>query len=258
MIWDEKQLHWHLTTRRFGRQFRYFEEIDSTNRWLMQHPEAFTLSGGVAVAGHQINGRGRNSREWLDASGGALLFSISLKLRDNQSARGFLSLIPAIALARVLKKHNRELDVSLKWPNDVLIDHKKVAGILAETTKHENDDVVIIGVGINVSAIPPQNFIWPATSIFEQTKWHPSREILLAELLNEWEPLFDIYLDGDTQLLRDAWEKLGPPRGSTIKRVDGQHTVVGVFEGLGVQGQLVVKDSVGNLHDVFSGDVVPA
>jgi BirA family biotin operon repressor/biotin-[acetyl-CoA-carboxylase] ligase len=258
MSWDEKQLHWHLNTRRFGRQIRYFDEIDSTNRWVLQNHSEFTLTGGVVVTGHQTNGRGRNLRTWSDAPNASLLCSLMLKVRNEAATRGFLSLLPAISLARTIRKHDVHAEVSLKWPNDVLLTHKKVAGILAETASAGEWDVIVVGVGVNLSAVPDADFAWPATSLSEGTKWRPAREVLLAELLNEWEPLFDMYQDREFDSLRSAWEEFGPPRGSRVKRVDTNQEIVGQFEGLGNAGQLILRDADGMLREIYSGDVLPA
>ena len=258
MAWDDKQLHWHLTTRRFGRQFQYFDVIDSTNRWLIENPNAFTLSGGVTIAGHQTAGRGRHSRSWSDSPGNALLCSVMLKLRTKTPARGFLSMIPAIALARTIAKHDPEAEVALKWPNDVLLSHKKVAGILAESTSLNGSEIVVVGIGMNLNSVPAGNFIWPATSLRESSKWHPNREILLAELLNHWEPLFDQFLENDLGGLRTAWEEYGPRHGAYMKRVEAPSMIEGEFVGLGEHGQLLLRDAQGVIQEVYSGDVISA
>lgn len=255
--WDEKQLHWHLATRRFGRQFQYFDETDSTNRWLIEHPEAFTLTGAVAIAGHQTAGRGRHSRTWLDSPGSGLLCSVMLQLRTKHLAKGFLSMIPAIALARSIKKHDPAAEIALKWPNDVLLSHKKVAGILAESTIHAGVEIVVVGIGVNLNSVPIDDFIWPATSLRENSNWHPVREILLAELLNNWEPLYDLFLDKDYGALRVAWEEFGPRRGARMKRIELPNVIEGEFEGLGENGQLLLRDAEGVIQEVYSGDVLP-
>ncbi|MBK6767197.1 MAG: biotin--[acetyl-CoA-carboxylase] ligase [bacterium] len=145
MSWDEKQLHWHLTTRRFGRQCRYFAEIDSTNHWLLANSAEFTLSGAVVVAGHQSRGRGRYDRKWEDESGQALLCSLLLQMSRLPKASGWIPMLPAISLARAIRRHDRSAIVALKWPNDVLIENCKVAGVLAETVTGGHSHDVVVG-----------------------------------------------------------------------------------------------------------------
>ncbi|MCB1059498.1 MAG: biotin--[acetyl-CoA-carboxylase] ligase [Calditrichaeota bacterium] len=258
MSWDEKQLHWHLATRRFGRQIKYFDEIDSTNRWLLQNHSEFTLTGGVVVAGHQTIGKGRNSRSWSDTPNGSVLCSLMLKVKNESTMRGFLSILPAVALARVIRKHDSSAEVSLKWPNDVLLSHKKLAGVLAETTSSGEWDIIVVGVGINLTAAPAAEFGWPATSLHDASAWKPAHEVLLAELLNEWEPLFDLYQDREFEAIRSAWTEFGPRRGARVKRVDAAQEIVGEFEGLGDAGQLLLRDGTGVLREIYSGDILPA
>ncbi|NUO18278.1 biotin--[acetyl-CoA-carboxylase] ligase [bacterium] len=253
--WDEKQLHWHLTTRRFGRQFVYLDEVDSTNRFLKENPEIFTLSGGVLIAGHQSAGRGRQSRLWSDCADSSLLFSLALRLHGQSDSKGMLSLLPAIALGRTIRNHDTGADVELKWPNDVLLSHRKVAGILAESSSTESGETIVIGVGINVNSIPSIEFAWPAISLWQGSAWHPSREVLLAELLNAWEPLFDAYMDGAFDSIRESWEELGPRYGSRMRRVEFNSVSEGEFVGLGLNGQLLLRLSSGEIQEVFSGDI---
>lgn len=256
--WDEKQLHWHLTTRRFGRQIRYFEELDSTNHWLLANTAEFTLNGAVVVAGHQTHGRGRYDRTWFDNVGQSLLFSVFLQLQKSSPAPGFLSMLPAIALTRTLHQHDPDALVTLKWPNDVLIDGCKVAGVLAETVTGNGSNAVVVGVGINMSGLPvglADSALVSPTSIYLATSWRPGREILLASILNEWEPLFDLFLDDERSELRAAWEEFGPKPGTLLSRTEAGETIEGKFMGLGDNGQLVLKTSDGDTREVYSGDV---
>lgn len=254
--WDDKQFHWHLNTRRFGRQFKYFDEIESTNRWLIENESAFTLNGGVVIAGHQTAGRGRHSRTWVDVPGSSLLCSVMLMMRGRHKAIGLLSLIAAVALARTLRKHDSVAEVSLKWPNDVLLEHKKVAGVLAETTSLRGGEVVVIGIGVNVRSVPEFEYIWPAASVHEYCAWHPGREVLLAEILNHLEPLCDKFFDDDLRYLRAAWEEFGPKVGSRIRRIEPPNTIEGEYVGLGEFGQLLLRNSHGEIQEVYSGDIV--
>jgi BirA family biotin operon repressor/biotin-[acetyl-CoA-carboxylase] ligase len=82
-----------------------------------------------------------------------------------------------------------------------------------------------------------------------------SRETILAAILNEWEPLFDDFLGGDHARIRERWRVLGPPTGTPIVRREGEVTVSGWFEDIGEQGQMLLRDESGAIHEVFSGDV---
>lgn len=259
MSWDSKQFHWNLITRRFGRETLYLDETDSTNRWLSENLSHFSLPGSIVVAGHQSAGRGRHARSWLDHPGHSLLFSLLLHTSKPIERPGFLSLLPAISLARVLSAHDPSSRVLLKWPNDVLVSEKKIAGILAEAHQHQGSTCYVVGVGVNVSqtrsALEGANLL-DASSIHAQTSWKPSREVVLAHLLNEWELLFDMLLDGKYDDIRCEWERFGAAQGSPIRRVEADFAVDGSFVGLGEFGQLLLRDANGDVREFHSGDVV--
>ena len=259
MNWDSKQFHWNLKTRRFGRDFRYLEEVDSTNRWLSENLINCTLPGSLVVAGHQLSGRGRHARSWLDHVGHSLLFSLLLHSKRKIERPGFLTLLPAISLARVLASHDSSAQISLKWPNDVQAGGKKIAGILAEAHQHDGYVSFVVGVGVNVSQSRndfTESGLHDASSIHAETSWRPSREIVLAHILNEWESLFDLMLDSEYDEIRREWGRFGPAKGAPIRRVEADDVVEGCFEGLGESGQLMMLDSRGCRQEFHSGDVI--
>ncbi len=257
MEWDNRVFSWNLITRRFGREVYYQEVIDSTNRWMRAHLDSLRLSGAVVVAGHQTMGKGRHDRIWNDIPGSSLLCSVYLRLVDNTLPVGYLTTLPAIALARVLRKHDQLADVSLKWPNDVLIAGRKVAGILAEIVDCGRNVATIVGLGVNVQAVPRMSAEGSTvpTSVFDSTTWRPQRELLLANVLTEWELLFDMLLDKEFERIRSAWGEFGPSPGTWMRRVESDTVIEGTFAGLGECGQLLLRDGDGILREIYSGDV---
>ncbi len=258
-MWDAKLFLRHLTTRRFGHEYAWLEEVDSTNRWLAENAEQFTMSGGVAIAGHQTLGRGRFARVWFDEPRGSLLFSVLLRYPVTESGAGFQSLIPATALAEVLFAHWGEaVHVSVKWPNDVLLNGRKVAGILGQTTLQGAHAISVVGMGVNVNLRAeslPAELRATATSIATETGELITRESLLAEILAGWELLFDLFLEGKYTALRSRWERFGPPKEAWLTRREGDHTLSGHFLGLGDSGQLLLRDEAGRTHEIFTGEI---
>ena len=259
MSWDQKLFHWHLKTRRFGREIRFFDEIDSTNLWLAEHQAEFTFSGGVAVADHQTAGRGRQQRLWHDQPGQSLLFSLLLRRKKAESADGWLALLPGIALAEVLHERFRDRsEVILKWPNDVLLNGRKVAGVLGQSSSIGSTLVTVLGMGVNVTtprAELPAEFQAHATSLLAETGESIAHEILLAEILNHLELLYDEFLDGKTSVLCAHWLQYGPLIDAPIRRQEGDQVIEGTFAGLGEQGQLLLRRKDGTLTELFSGDI---
>jgi BirA family biotin operon repressor/biotin-[acetyl-CoA-carboxylase] ligase len=134
MSWDNRLFQRHLETRRFGRELTYLEEVDSTNQWLLDQHEHFSLNGCVVVAGHQTAGRGRQGRAWYDKPHASLLFSVLLRYPATNVASGFMPHLPAIALAGVLANRvGGTHEILLKWPNDVLLNRRKLAGVLGQS-----------------------------------------------------------------------------------------------------------------------------
>ena len=178
-----------LDTDYLGRNFVYVEEVDSTNKFLLQTKE-YQENGTVLLAENQTDGRGRLNRTWLSNKEQNLTFSILLNEGINPSLINIINLASSLAVAQSIE-NLYQLHVELKWPNDVLINKKKTAGILLESSSKGNKiERVVIGIGLNVNQ---PNFTGkyniPPTSIRLEFKKVVSRERLLSELLNNLEEL---------------------------------------------------------------------
>jgi BirA family transcriptional regulator, biotin operon repressor / biotin---[acetyl-CoA-carboxylase] ligase len=258
MSWDGILFQRHLNTRRFGREFLWLDEIDSTNRWLAENTARFTMSGALVVANHQTAGRGRYQRAWHDVPGTSLLFSVMLRIHEQGHGTGFIGMLPAIAIAELLRGSLKlGKRVRLKWPNDVMVSDRKVAGILGQRVMVGNQSLAVVGVGMNVSVLPsdfPDDVREQATSIAAEIGEFSQREVLLAAILARWEELHDALLDGQIEMIRAAWEQLGPERGAMIARRENDAVFTGHFAGLGGDGQLRLADETGAIHEFHSGD----
>jgi BirA family biotin operon repressor/biotin-[acetyl-CoA-carboxylase] ligase len=257
--WDPKLFHWHLKARRFGREIVHFEEVDSTNRWMLDNHDRFTLSGGVVVADHQTAGRGRHDRSWVDAPGKSLLFSIVLRQFGGESNLALLSFLPAIALGEYLQESwGQEIHVELKWPNDVLLNGKKISGVLGHTSGSGSSRVIVLGMGVNVEGNAdelPDPVGLQASTVEAESGVTIQKEVLLAELLNRMEPLYDDVLGDDLETVGARWLRLGPPLGSIITRTEGASVTTGSFAGLGERGELLLRSESGQIQVLLSGDI---
>lgn len=259
MSWNQKLFDRHLQTRRFGRECVWFDELDSTNRWLSENLNAFTMSGGVVVCDHQLRGRGRFQRTWFDRPGSCLLFSVILRYPVVLHSAGMASLLPAIAIAECLViRTGSKTHVSLKWPNDVLLNGRKAAGILGVNMSAERGTSSVVGVGFNLDLTEedfPADIRETATSLKREAIAAAPREVLLAEILMKWEALFDEASAGNPRELCERWERFGPERGSRMVRSTGREKVEGYFAGLGDQGQMLLQTSDHGIIEIFSGDI---
>ena len=140
-----------------GRPFRYYEQVDSTNNiardWQMANPHI--PSGTVVIANEQTGGRGRHARHWHTPAGQALALSIILRPNIDANRLQRLTMLAGVAVAEVIREvlpADKTDDIGLKWPNDVMLNGRKLAGILNEAVWYGNDlQAVVMGIGLNVS-----------------------------------------------------------------------------------------------------------
>jgi BirA family biotin operon repressor/biotin-[acetyl-CoA-carboxylase] ligase len=203
--------------------------------------------GALVVADHQTAGRGRLGRSWEAPAGTALLFSLLLKPPPTRLAPG-LSLVAGVAVADALER-TLGLSVQIKWPNDVMLRRRKIAGCLAEA----RDGAVVLGIGVNVSqttAELPEG----AGSIRTLTGRTSDREDLLSELLRDLENRYTAWRDGG---LDAVYEGLGP-RDFLRGRHVTVNSVSGVVSMIDREGKLEIAVGHGEVVTIESGEVVYA
>ena len=242
-----------LDTEFVGRNFIYSDEVDSTNSVLLTSKE-FAQNGTVILAEHQNKGRGRKNREWLSSPGQNLTFSILLKHDLKESKINMINLGAAISVAQAIE-NLYQLDVELKWPNDVLIGKKKIAGILIESTSKGNKiSKLVVGIGINVNQPNfPGKFDIPPTSIRKEFHSLVSREKLLSEVLNNFESILDEAKEDYKKILND-WRSRCKMIGEKVKVVDEEKTRFGLFEDIDDDGFLILKQGE-KREKIHYGDV---
>jgi BirA family biotin operon repressor/biotin-[acetyl-CoA-carboxylase] ligase len=175
---------------RFGREYRYVESTPSTQLLI----PADASEGTLVVAGEQTEGRGRLGRRWLAPAGTSLLCSLQLRPDVPGARLPELTGVAARACAEAIAALTG-LDPELKFPNDVLLGGRKVAGVLAEARENR----VVLGIGVNVNVAEaqlPQRVDRPATSLLVETGREIDRTVLLAELLERLERRYDDWVSG--------------------------------------------------------------
>jgi BirA family transcriptional regulator, biotin operon repressor / biotin---[acetyl-CoA-carboxylase] ligase len=232
-----------LLRGRFGRPYLWSASCGSTQDVLRGSalPE-----GAVAVTEHQTSGRCREGRRWDDTAGRALLLSVLL--RPPAGAHAQLSLVAGLALAETLEGA-RDL-AAIKWPNDVLLGGRKVAGILLESSGEE----VVCGVGVNVSqteAELPAGTRLPAASLLTATGHETDRAELLVSFLETLEHRYDTWRRLGLAPLLDELESRNALRGRAV-RVGGE---AGIVEHIAVDGRLALRRGDGTEVLVASGEV---
>ena len=242
-----------LDTEIIGRNFIYCEEIDSTNSFLINSKE-YTKHGTVLLSENQTAGRGRKDRQWFSAPDQNLTFSILLNEDLNSEIINIINLGSSLAVAQSIE-NLYQLPCELKWPNDVLVNKRKVAGILLESASSGADLTrVVIGIGINVNQ--PNftgKFIIPPTSIKKEFKNSIERERLLSEFLNNFEIVLE-QCSNDPQKVLNDWKTRCKMLGERIKIVEEDKTFSGILDDIDENGFLILK--IGDKKEIIHyGDV---
>ena len=241
-----------LDTEYIGRNFIYCDEVESTNSVLLTSKE-FNQNGTVLLSEFQSQGRGRKNREWISSSGQNLTFSILLKEDFKDRKMNLINLGSAVAIAQAIE-NLCQLDVELKWPNDVLVGKKKVAGILLESISKGNKiNKLVIGIGVNVNQPNfPGKFDLPPTSLRKEFHLLISRERLLSEILNNLENVLSDRGKGE-KILSD-WRARCKMIGEKVKIIEDDNIISGIFDDIDENGFLVLKQN-NKTEKIHYGDV---
>jgi BirA family biotin operon repressor/biotin-[acetyl-CoA-carboxylase] ligase len=252
---NQQELKKSLSKLRLG-DIKYYESIGSTNDEALAWAANDTPDLSLVVADEQTAGRGRLDRKWFTPKDTALAFS--LLLRPTAEEKTLLTRIvglAALAVADSLRK--RALNAQIKWPNDVLINGKKVCGILIESVwSGEDVDCVVIGIGINVlkGAIPPaESLLFPATSLEEELGYAPDRLEILRDILVR---LIELRPQLVTDEFLKQWQSLLAFQGQPVQVESGTaRAVTGHVTGLDPDGSLRLQNEHGETVTVRFGDV---
>jgi BirA family biotin operon repressor/biotin-[acetyl-CoA-carboxylase] ligase len=249
-----------LDTRVVGREIVYFEETDSTNVRAHDLGEKGAVEGTVVVADRQTAGKGRMGRHWASPGGVNLYVSVLLRPNILPVEAPQLTFLSALATARAVEEVGG-MSAAVKWPNDVLLGGKKVAGLLNEmSAETEGIHFVVLGIGVNLNMRDdqfPSELRYPATSVALETGKPVSRAAFARALFRHLDSLYELYLEkGFTPVIR-AWEALFELLGREVE-VDSQDRVLsGRVEGLDEDGALLLRLDSGARERILAGDVRP-
>ena len=244
---------------RVGSSIIYFPSTGSTNEVAATLAENNPCEGAVVIAGRQTAGRGRRGRGWFSPPGSGLYVSVVLmparSRHDGVRATKLLTLAAGVALAEAVATATG-LSVDVKWPNDLYIERRKLAGILAEAGGGGAAERIVLGYGINVGpmAYPPE-LRDRATSLESELGRHVDRALVLAESLASLARRYSDLLDGRFDAILDAWRARAPAAtGARVTWATASGVASGVTAGIDDEGALLVL--VGDrLERVIAGEV---
>jgi BirA family biotin operon repressor/biotin-[acetyl-CoA-carboxylase] ligase len=246
-------------TKVIGRTIEVFQQTTSTNDIIERLARDEVREGAVVFAESQTKGRGRLGRSWLSPTGKGLWFSVLLRpaLRPDETTR--LTITSATALRRAIAGQTA-LDARIKWPNDILINGRKAAGILTELHA-ELDQVkyVILGIGVDVNlgrSDFPKELQKIATSLKIESGRDISRQDLAACILRELDADYKRLDGGQFPAIADEWAEHSATIGRNVSIQLGIRCVQGRAESLAEDGALLVRTEHGRLERILGGDVL--
>jgi BirA family transcriptional regulator, biotin operon repressor / biotin---[acetyl-CoA-carboxylase] ligase len=247
-----------LKTKYLGQSIHYEDTVDSTQR--VAHRLAYdqSMEGSVVVAEEQTLGRGRMERKWYSPKYTGIWMSIILRPKIPLPKAPQLTLIAAVAVVQAIEELT-ELTPQIKWPNDILINGKKMTGILTEL-QAEADQInsVIIGMGINVNQKLedfPIELREIATSLAIEQGVYFSRSAIIRSVLTHLEKLYFIYIEKGFFPIKVLWESYAISIGKTIKARTLSNVIEGKALGITDDGVLRIEDHSGEIHYIYSADI---
>lgn len=246
-----------LDTHDLGRVIHHHESLPSTNELAFRLATDGADHGEVVVTEQQTAGKGRRGRAWVSPPHLNLYFSAILRPELPPHRAPELTLVAAVALAETLADAGAE--ARIKWPNDVQIDGRKVAGILTELSANPDQvNFVVLGIGVNLNAQPehfPEEVRATATSLSQALGQRVPRAVFTASLWTRLEEWLDLYLETGFDAVRQRWKELSATLGQDVLVRTDRQELRGVAEDIDPSGALLVRTADGTLERVLAGDV---
>lgn len=247
-----------LNTQDLGRTIHARDSLSSTNDLAFSLASEGASHGEVVIAEHQTKGKGRRGRAWESPPGLNLYASIVLRPELPPQRAPELTLLGAVALAETLREAGAQR-AEIKWPNDVLIEGRKVAGVLTELSADtERIRFAILGIGVNLNSrladFPPE-LAEAATSLREARGEVVPRALFTAALFSTLEKWLFIHADEGFEPVRARWSALSSTLGHEVVVRSERSELRGVAQEIDETGALLIRTSDGKVERVFSGDV---
>jgi BirA family biotin operon repressor/biotin-[acetyl-CoA-carboxylase] ligase len=257
-VLSKEEIACRLETESFGRALRLLDEVGSTNDEAKAWAMGGCPEGAAVVADMQTGGRGRRGRTWASPAGKGIYVSVVLRPKVAPATLGQLSLLMALATARAIRE-STSLAVRTKWPNDVWVGGRKVAGILLEADADlEEVRSAVVGIGINVSLSAedlPAQVRRTATSLNQAAGRAIPRAPLVCAVLRQMETIYRQFASGRVESLLDEYRALDACLGRPVTVEVGRQSLQGTAERIGDGGELILRMANGGTRAFVAGDV---
>ena len=254
-IYNETTIADQIHTKWAGKTVHFARETDSTNLWIKRLAKEGASEGTLALAEFQSAGRGRLGRSWEVPEGTSVMMSILLRPKFEPQYAPTLTLVMGMAVAKAVKSLG--FDVSIKWPNDVVVSHKKICGILTEMGVRDGKiDYAVIGVGINVNIKEfPEEMADKATSLYLESGREFDRSQIPGLVMEAFEKYYEKFTATcDLSGLKEEYESILANYNQPV-RVLAKEPYEGVARGITDGGELLVEKTDGTIVAVSAGEV---
>ena len=254
-IYNETTITDQIHTKWAGKTVHFARETDSTNLWIKRLAKEGASEGTLALAEFQSAGRGRLGRSWEVPEGTSVMMSILLRPKFEPQYAPTLTLVMGMAVAKAVKSLG--FDVSIKWPNDVVVSHKKICGILTEMGVRDGKiDYAVIGVGINVNIKEfPEEMADKATSLYLESGKEFDRSQIPGLVMEAFEEYYEKFAATcDLSGLKEEYESILANYNQPV-RVLAKEPYEGVARGITDGGELLVEKTDGTIATVSAGEV---
>ena len=254
-IYNETTIADQIHTKWAGKTVHFARETDSTNLWIKRLAKEGAPEGTLALAEFQSAGRGRLGRSWEVPEGTSVMMSILLRPKFEPQYAPTLTLVMGMAVAKAVKSLG--FDVSIKWPNDVVVSHKKICGILTEMGVRDGKiDYAVIGVGINVNIKEfPEEMADKATSLYLESGKEFDRSQIPGLVMEAFEEYYEKFAATcDLSGLKEEYESILANYNQPV-RVLAKEPYEGVARGITDGGELLVEKTDGTIVAVSAGEV---
>lgn len=246
-----------LSTAWAANDIRYYEVLDSTNNEARRAAECGAENGTLIVAELQEHGKGRRGRSWETPAGTSVAMSIVLRPQIEPSHASAVTLVMGLATAKACRVFCG-VDARIKWPNDIVVDGRKIAGILTEMSSEiDYINYLVIGVGINVNTDDfPEELKEKAVSLKRLTGEKIDRAGLIAACIKEFEHYYERFTETqDVSGMLEEYNELLAGRGERVRVLEPGNEYEGISEGINQKGELLVRREDGTQTAVYAGEV---
>ena len=246
-----------LDTKWAGRNLVYLETVDSTNDLAKKLADQGAPEGTLVVADEQTGGKGRRGRAWCTPKGSAIAMTIVLRPDIRPELASMVTLVMGLSVAKAIGSLY-PVSVGIKWPNDVVVNGKKICGILTEMSAEMTGiHYLVIGTGINTNVEEfPEEIQSVAASLIKELGEKVNRAELIAACLKYFEEYYEKYIAaGNLAPLKEDYEALLLNRNNKVRVLEPNHEYTGLSLGINEDGELLVEKEDGTVTAVYAGEV---